>query len=107
MKKIQILGTGCPKCQKLTELAEAAAKELGIEYELEKIGFEKENRPFKSHLTLGRVKDNFGIADLAAAVEKYDFSPEPVVFDRIVLFKSTLTRQGPIYERLFETELQK
>ena len=37
MKKIQILGTGCPKCKKLSENAEAAAKELGIEYELEKI----------------------------------------------------------------------
>ena len=37
MKKIQILGTGCPKCKKLGENAEAAAKELGIEYELEKI----------------------------------------------------------------------
>jgi len=37
MKKIQILGTGCPKCKKLAECAEQAAKELGIEYELEKI----------------------------------------------------------------------
>jgi len=37
MKKIQILGTGCPKCMKLSENAEAAAKELSIEYELEKI----------------------------------------------------------------------
>jgi small redox-active disulfide protein 2 len=37
MKKIQILGTGCPKCKKLTELAEQAAKELGMEYELEKV----------------------------------------------------------------------
>jgi small redox-active disulfide protein 2 len=37
MKKIQILGTGCPKCKKLTELAERAAKELGMEYELEKV----------------------------------------------------------------------
>jgi small redox-active disulfide protein 2 len=37
MKKIQILGTGCPKCKKLGENAEAAAKELGIEYELEKV----------------------------------------------------------------------
>jgi len=35
--KIQILGTGCPKCKKLTENAEAAAKELGIEYKLEKV----------------------------------------------------------------------
>lgn len=37
MKKIQILGTGCPKCRKLTENAEDAAKQLGIEYELEKV----------------------------------------------------------------------
>ncbi len=37
MKKIQILGTGCPKCKKLAENAEAAAKELGIEYELVKV----------------------------------------------------------------------
>lgn len=37
MKKLQILGTGCPKCKKLAETAEAAARELGIEYELEKI----------------------------------------------------------------------
>lgn len=37
MKKLQILGTGCPKCQKLAETAEAAAQELGIEYELEKV----------------------------------------------------------------------
>jgi small redox-active disulfide protein 2 len=37
MKKIQILGTGCPKCKKLAESAEAAAKELGIEYQIEKV----------------------------------------------------------------------
>ena len=37
MKKIQILGVGCVKCNKLAENAEAAAKELGIEYELEKV----------------------------------------------------------------------
>lgn len=37
MKKIQILGTGCPKCKKLAENAEAAAEALGIEYEIEKI----------------------------------------------------------------------
>ena len=37
MKKLQILGTGCPKCTKLFENTEAAVKELGIEYEIEKI----------------------------------------------------------------------
>lgn len=37
MKKIQILGTGCPKCSKLAENAEAAAAGLRIEYEIEKV----------------------------------------------------------------------
>ena len=37
VKKIQILGTGCPKCGKLVENAETAAKELGIEYEIVKV----------------------------------------------------------------------
>lgn len=35
--KIQILGTGCSKCKKMTEVAEKAAKDLGIDYELEKV----------------------------------------------------------------------
>ncbi len=37
MTKIQILGTGCPKCKKLAQNAEAAAKQLGLEYEIQKI----------------------------------------------------------------------
>jgi len=37
MKTIQILGMGCQKCNKLYEHAETAAKELGIEYKMEKI----------------------------------------------------------------------
>jgi small redox-active disulfide protein 2 len=35
--KIQILGTGCPKCKKLTENAEAAAEAAGVEYTIEKV----------------------------------------------------------------------
>ncbi len=37
MMKIQILGTGCPKCKALTEAAEQAAQELGAPYEIEKV----------------------------------------------------------------------
>jgi small redox-active disulfide protein 2 len=35
--KIQILGTGCPKCKKLAEHAEAAAKALQLNCEIEKV----------------------------------------------------------------------
>lgn len=37
MKKLQILGSGCPKCKKLAENVEAAAQAIGLEYELEKV----------------------------------------------------------------------
>ena len=37
MKRIEILGPGCPKCKQLAENAEEAAKALGIDYELVKI----------------------------------------------------------------------
>jgi len=35
--KLEILGTGCPKCKALTVAAEAAADELGLDYDLLKV----------------------------------------------------------------------
>ena len=37
MKKIQILGTGCPKCKTLMANAEAAVRALGVEATIEKV----------------------------------------------------------------------
>jgi small redox-active disulfide protein 2 len=37
MKKIQVLGPGCPSCDTLAELAQQAAGELAIEFEFEKV----------------------------------------------------------------------
>jgi len=37
MKKLQILGTGCAKCNALTEITKKAAEELGQPFELEKV----------------------------------------------------------------------
>jgi small redox-active disulfide protein 2 len=37
MIDIKVLGSGCAKCAKLAENAEAAAKELGLAYTLEKV----------------------------------------------------------------------
>ena len=37
MKRLQILGPGCPKCAKLAEAAAKAAHELGIDYQLDKV----------------------------------------------------------------------
>ena len=46
MKKIQILGTGCPRCTMLKVNAERAVKELGIEADIEKISDIKEIMSF-------------------------------------------------------------
>jgi small redox-active disulfide protein 2 len=37
MKTLQILGTGCPKCNQLAAATEAAATALGLDYQLEKV----------------------------------------------------------------------
>jgi small redox-active disulfide protein 2 len=66
MKKIQILGTGCAKCQKLTENAEAAAKELGIAYELEKVTDIQRIMAFRVMMTPALVVD--GVVKVAGKV---------------------------------------
>lgn len=37
MKKVQILGTGCPKCEKLKHNAEQAIQETGVAAQVEKV----------------------------------------------------------------------
>jgi small redox-active disulfide protein 2 len=37
VKKLQVLGSGCSSCDKLAEITETIAKEMGIEYEIEKV----------------------------------------------------------------------
>jgi small redox-active disulfide protein 2 len=55
--KIQILGKGCASCEKLAENAEAAARELGIDYQLEKVTDLKEIMSQGVMLTPGLVVD--------------------------------------------------
>ena len=76
-----------------------------FENEVEPLGWPKESRKFKPHLTLGRVKENHDLVDIARYAKSYEFDPIDINFDRIVLFKSTLTQHGPIYKRLHEVEL--
>jgi len=57
MKKLQILGTGCPKCQKLAENAKAAAEAAGVEYEMEKVTDINEIMKFGVMMTPALVVD--------------------------------------------------
>jgi small redox-active disulfide protein 2 len=57
VKKLQILGTGCPNCNKLTELTEQAARDLGIDYEIEKVTDIAEIMNFGIMMTPGLAVD--------------------------------------------------
>jgi small redox-active disulfide protein 2 len=37
VKKLQVLGTGCPKCKNLAENAQAAVNDLGLDCDIEKV----------------------------------------------------------------------
>jgi 2'-5' RNA ligase len=73
-----------------------------IERAVCELGYTPEPKKFRPHLTLGRVKDPRGVEALMMAVQQFRPSPTSVVLDRLVLFRSTLTPQGSIYERLHE-----
>ena len=73
---------------------------------LEAIGYEKEKRPFKGHLTLGRTKGSVDPTKLNAALnEVMSFGTEPFLVDRIFLFKSDLKPTGPIYTKIASAAL--
>jgi 2'-5' RNA ligase len=86
------------------ESAEIAAQ---LEAEIEKIGIPRENRPFKAHLTLGRMRSPKGKEFLKSKIEELNknFSPLNMSAQKITLFQSTLTPTGSIYTPLFEIQL--
>ena len=84
---------------------EAARMARDIDRRMHELRFEKEKRPFKAHLTLGRVREGRSVAALAAYLETFKLQPIPLKLDRMVLFKSTLTPKGSTYERLHEAML--
>jgi 2'-5' RNA ligase len=86
-------------------IEEAARMAQEIDRRMHELRFEKEKRPFKAHLTLGRVREGRSVAALATYLESFKLQPIPLKLDRLVLFKSTLTPRGSIYERLHEAML--
>lgn len=57
MRKIQVLGPGCPKCETLARHANEAVEELGIKCEIEKIKDIQEIIKFGVMMTPGFVID--------------------------------------------------
>jgi small redox-active disulfide protein 2 len=57
MKKLIVLGPGCPRCENLAKLTRQAADRLGIPYELEKIADIRRFIEFGLMMTPGLVVD--------------------------------------------------
>jgi 2'-5' RNA ligase len=77
-----------------------------LESTLATIGFQVEDRPFRPHLTLGRVNSSCGKDELIGRIEKYKEEKfGDVEVKRLVLFKSDLRPTGPIYTLLRQIKL--
>jgi 2'-5' RNA ligase len=73
----------------------------GLETELGMIGFPEEERPFRPHLTLARIKSAKGLIGLAKALEQgEEYTAGRFIAAGISLFRSELTPRGAVYTRL-------
>lgn len=79
---------------KLTELHQR------FEHECAALGFEKEGREFRPHLTIARLRQPEGARALAEANQKIGFEPEVLLTDELVVFRSELSSQGSRYTAL-------
>ncbi|MGQ9518479.1 MAG: RNA 2',3'-cyclic phosphodiesterase [Candidatus Fervidibacter sp.] len=69
-----------------------------VEQAMEGLGFAPEGRSFHPHITLGRVKAMTGIDKVKAILSEHSNTEFGVVLaDRLVLFRSDLSREGPTY----------
>lgn len=77
-----------------------------LESELKRLGFPKEKRRFKGHLTIGRVKGRLDRTKLAEALKALgDFQTQSFTAESLVLFQSDLRSGGAVYTKLVEVPL--
>ena len=83
------------------EVAQLVTFQQGLERALGEIGFPPEERPFRPHLTLGRIKSPKGLIGLAEALEKENtVTAGSFTASGLNLFQSDLTPRGAVYTRL-------
>ena len=78
-----------------------------VDRRMQALGFEKEARPFRPHLTLARARDIRIDSSLVVASEKFarhDFGSFEA--DRFYLLQSTLTPSGAVYNKLKQYPLE-
>lgn len=77
-----------------------------IEDECDREGFAKDDRPFRPHLTLARLRDAHGARELAATHLQTDFSAEEIFVNEIVLFRSEPGSEIARYSVISRHELE-
>ncbi len=89
------------------EKKEIAHLAMALETVLGNIGYKKEGRNFQAHITFGRVRTAKNIIPLCETIKGLCVSANiKQSINKITLFQSTLTSQGPIYNRLKEFHFQ-
>ena len=85
--------------------ADLASLQKNIEAGATRLGYEKEERPFSPHLTLGRVRSDIAPADLQKIRSTLDSfqlgSIGSAKIDAVHLYKSDLHSDGSVYTKLF------
>ena len=77
-----------------------------LEDRLAVVGFPKEKRAFKAHLTLGRIRDAVHPDIAGRAIQQFARpAGQHFTADRIILYKSDLKPTGAEYSKLKETKL--
>jgi 2'-5' RNA ligase len=71
-----------------------------LETECAAVGFARESRPFKPHLTLARIRSPQGARELAAAHRSTAFEPQRFEVSELVSMRSELSPQGSRYTPL-------
>jgi 2'-5' RNA ligase len=74
---------------------------------LKELGIKMEDRPFKPHLTIGRIKHLNDIDSLKAAIEEFqNYEIQLVPINEVVLFESILLSTGPVYKPIIKVMLE-
>jgi len=78
-----------------------------INGELEDLGFEREQRVWSPHITIGRVKFDNSAGRIRSAVERVSYSGIDQAVDSVSLMSSVLAPKGPTYAQVFTCPLGK
>ncbi len=89
--KARVLWVGLKESRELLDLHSA------IDTALEPLGFERERKPFHPHITVGRIRERFSVYKKIHPFFETQIEPLSFHVPDVVLYRSDLTPDGPIY----------